>query len=135
MNLETNFEVKVDEFYLCFVDTNNKLSKIEEERLIISPFESNIRKFYIVANNLLNKIVYTDAYISGFNIEEYEVKTILNKNNTVYSDFIHSSSSVVLNNNNKPFYDNAVNFDILLTSFSNKTITTNLNIKVDLKNT
>lgn len=135
MNLETNFEVKDNEFYVCFVDVNNKLSKIETEELLVSSFESVIRKFYIVSNNLINKIIYTDIYLSGYNIEEYEVKSVLNKTYTTYDDFKDSSTSIVLNATNKPSYDNAINFDILLTSFSNKSITTFLNIKVDIKNT
>jgi len=135
LNLETNFQIVDNEFYVCFVDSNNKLSKLETQELAVSSFESIIRKFYIVSNNLTNKIIYTDVYLSGYNIEEYEVKTVLNKPYTVYKDFNHSTNTIVLNTTNKPSYDNAINFDILLTSFSNKSITTFLNIKVDFKNT
>lgn len=129
MDLQTNFEIEDDNYYFCYVDNNSKLSKISLEHLEISSFESNIRRFYIVGNNLLNSLLLIDSFITGPNKYGYEVKITVNNLNPIEEDFLYSKVNKIIT---ELHFDNAVPIDILLKSFNNSEQNCKLNLKISI---
>lgn len=129
MILDTNFDSGYKEYVFCYMDVNNKLSEITTQELLLTPFESKSRRFYLYSNNLNNKIFYFNVSTSGLNSLGFDCQISVNKQK---ENFVSSHDSVIINLNNPPIFENAIPLDILLTSKNNNGLSSNLNIKIEI---
>lgn len=129
MNLPVNFAIALDELYLTYIDPAlNTLKEIDSDAMYLKmkPFEKVIRRFYICAQDIVNKNLTIIVSIDGPQKYAYNVKVRVGFNYSDLESFKHSSNSAFcVTSLSENYYDNAVPVDVLIESL-NKTETCNI---------
>lgn len=124
-----NFERGEDDFYLCYVNKDGSLNTFNNEFLKVTPFESVIRRFYLVGY-FQNKLISLSCFTTGLNKYGYNVKVLINQEQPNILDFKTNNVSYAFIDN---FIGNAIPIDVLLTSVNNTESSCNLSFKIEIK--
>lgn len=131
MELPVSFIIEPNTTYLCYMTPENILNIVTEQELSLKTFESNIRRFYIVSSNLSSTLFNIQVFTTGFNKYGYETLIQVNKSNPKLRDFKYNFSTTLIDQTNKPIFDNAIPLDILITSMNDNELNSGLRFIIE----